>query len=471
MSGRSQALRSASWGSAAAALILCLLEIGLGPAAMAAGVLAARVPEPGDSLRLGLLVALLAVNTWLVSVVLLRANLLWALGSWPPIPPPGGDDERLALLAAEQAFDQGAFDRVPGLLERVQGRPVGKALGRALFWQGRVEEAGQALAAGGEREWILRWFRPRRWGPRRGSVPLGPGEPGGARRWGSSMVWAMALAAATASVVAPMAADGGARWEKAHRGFDVSDFSTETQGRFVVHFHDPEFKATILPLLNEALDQDLAFYGLGANTFAEGQIQIYLCADQAEYLRRSPAPTAWEAASALPESDSIYFYRMPEGQAVFFEEVAAHELSHLVYHRLGIRGRNDSWLNEGLADYLGYRYALDKHSIPRQDWLQRNMFASLRTQALPFGAFFQMDPHQLDSDDKVALFYRQGFSVVAMLVDQYGRDAFLDFLRHYAATGRVDQSLAKAYPSLQDVDALSAVWGLFYRNDAPADHD
>jgi hypothetical protein len=94
--------------------------------------------------------------------------------------------------------------------------------------------------------------------------------------------------------------------------------------------------------------------------------------------------------------------------------------------------------------------------------LMEHAFKDLRKHSLPFKQFFQVEPHELP-DAEVETFYRQGASMVYMLIENYGKNAFLTFMDRYAATGDIDRSLAAAYPTLPSVEALGAVWGLFFQ--------
>jgi aminopeptidase N len=192
-------------------------------------------------------------------------------------------------------------------------------------------------------------------------------------------------------------------------------------------------------------------------------MRLYLCETREEYLRRTPSAPPWEQASALPVLDSIYIHRLPPEQSIYFESVLAHELAHLLYHRFYPVAGNDAWLNEGLADYLGYAFALDRAGFARQAWLDEHVFKQLEGQTIPFDRFFQVDPHRISNTQEVATFYRQGFSVVFMLIEHYGQEQFLTFLRAYRRGDRdVAKALAEAYPTIQNTEGLASVWSLFY---------
>lgn len=461
-------LRGVLWIQGALALVLALMLVACTVGALLALALAVLLPTAGLWPWLLPTALLAGLDFWAVRRALKAANLLWAFGRWPAglEGPAVGSGNAVALLAARDSFGHGEWERCLRLLDRLPAPvapPACLARGRCLALLGRMDEALVQLALGGESAYLLAWLQPRRYFGLWGLGPyLSDNDARRARHTGAPALAFLVLAGGMALVAWPFVQAVHLQAVALVRGFDIAGFESASSGRFVLYDHDPQWAKQVVAIADDALDQDLAFMGLPADTFGKQSIHLFLCADQAEYLRRSPHPVAWEAASALPEKDAIYIYRMPPSQEVYFEIVLAHEISHLVYHRLGITGRKDSWLNEGLADYLGYRYGLDKFGIPRQAWLMEHEFKDLGKQALPFKEFFQVEPHQLP-DDQVGTFYRQGASMVYMLIENYGKASFLAFMRYYAATGNVDRSLAAAYPTLPSVEALGAVWGLFFQ--------
>ncbi|MGH7442264.1 MAG: hypothetical protein ACREKE_06275, partial [bacterium] len=410
------------------------------------------------------LFALALLNGW---------ALLWAAGTfrlvawagWRPMVPtesvPMTQAIRHILWAAEEAFDQGRFERVPELLERVpiaeRSPDVWLLLGRSHVLIGHEQDAVEALKSGGRR------------------VPAGMG----AAAIGRLPNRMERLPAFGALVLALLLAVGGlwtfidGRISTIRRPvlFDEMAFRSMTDGRLTFFYHDPAFRDFADPLAQDALNADLDFLGLGPDTFGPGQVHIYLCDSLAEYRRRAPYDPPWEAACADPPRASVYIHRFGSGGdgRLTFEVVLAHELGHLCYYHLVGRSPDD-WLNEGLADYLGFRFGLDREGVPRQAWLQDHFFRGLRAQALPFDRFFSVEPRSLP-DAQVATFYRQGFSVVYLLVEDYGRGPFLVFLKALSGGGDVNRALAEAYPTIPNVASLAAVWGLFYpKTDASPAH-
>lgn len=411
-----------------------------------------------------------ALNSWALGRSVKNSHFLWLYGRWPEIPASAQASEEQAqvLGAARHAFFEDEVARVPGLLSRLEpaGRAeaVALALGRALALDGRLEEAAAAFGRSGRDPEALRRLQPSTFlGLRYGAgAYFKPGDAVWARRIRPLLGLGVVLLALGTAQVAIFYQHNSERVARLWKGFDGSDFTVEAHGRFTLHFHDPAFRDVVLPVAEDALQQHLAYFGLPQDSFGEGQIQLYLCDSREEYVRRAPQTPAWEAASAMPRDNAIYLARMDPSNQVYFEVVVAHELCHLVYHKMVPQGLNDAWLNEGLAEQMGYAFALERAGIPRQAWLMGHRFKGLREKALPFKLFFKTDPHDIVSSEQVEVFYQQGFSIVYMLQEHFGRESFLAFLKVYGAGQNMDLALKRAYPTIPDVEALSAVWGLFF---------
>lgn len=412
-------------------------------------------------------VAVLALNSGFLAWLIKTWHFMGLFSCWPapgpPTGPPWSRAEEQSLSAAGLAFEQGDFDKVPGLVARIPEERRAPwnwlGLGRSLALAGRVEEALAALERGGEREGTLRWLRPK---GAAGDKPAYFSASTPARM--RDIPWMAALAVLV--LLATLALTASVSLQLAHSmphletGFDVSEFQSLQQGRFTLYYHNAEFRDQVAAVAEAALDHDLAFLGMPSDTFTPGSVKLYLCDSEEEYRRRAPTHPSWEAGCALPPQATIYLYRFDERQKIYFEVILAHEIGHLCYFRL-IGSSPDDWLNEGLADYLGYHFGLERAGYARQAWLQNRYFLSLRSRALPFDQFFKTDPHQLPAAD-VGTFYQQGFSVVYLLIEDYGREPFLKFLRDYNADKNVDAALAGAFPSIRNVGALATVWSLFY---------
>jgi hypothetical protein len=470
-----QAFSSALRGRRAALVVLeTLLFVNEFACAILFFSTAALAPKHWD-LGLGWAVApsaaLLVLNSWALLWSVKAGYFVAVVGRWPLAPLPDGltQADEHSLLAAGHAFDQGRFEKVPDLLARlppeglVPGHWLG--LGRSLALVGRAQEAVEALEKGGAGRRVLGLFRPRR----RLGMDIGPyfDDRVSARLERIPGLAGLALGLLLASVALSHAIVQDLRsFAPPAASFDGSSFHIEVRGRLTIYYHDPVFRDQSAALAEAALDHDLAFLGMPPDTFGPGAVKLYLCDSEDEYRRRAPTHPSWEAACAEPDAAAVYIHRFPDKDHVYFEVVMAHELGHLCYYRLA-GSSPDDWLNEGLADYLGYDFGLTRAGVPRQAWLQDNYFAGLRSRALPFDLFFRTDPHLLPEAD-VATFYQQGFSVVYLLIEDYGREPFLRFLREYGVGKDVNAALAASFPTIPDIGALAAVWSLFYPRRAPA---
>lgn len=411
----------------------------------------------------GVGLALLA-NTWGLARSVKNGHFLWLYSRWTT--EDGGGERALDQLhlQARQAFADGDLERVLLLTGKLDpgARPpdLSAGLGRSLALLGRLEEAATAFRQHGRDAECLRWLQPRRaWGldwP----VYFVPADA----RWARRHLW-LVLLAACSMLGGLVAVERSVALARSQRGeaFDRQGFQSVQRGPFTLYYHDPAFMEQSAELLEKALAHQLAFFRRQGAALPAGAMRVYLCETREEYLQRAPYAPAWEQASALPALDSIYIHKLPDDERIYFESVLAHELSHLLYHRFYPVHGNDAWLNEGVADHLGYAFALDRAGFARQEWLNRHRFQSLSAQALPFDRFFAIDPHSLARTEDVQTFYRQGFSLVFMLIEHYGEESFLRFMDAYRRSdGQVTRALAEAYPSIRSTEDLAAVWGLFY---------
>lgn len=457
-SAEPQGLGMQRWASFVLALLLLLMELGW---ALVAAYCVAKLQVHGVGLRPLLFAGAMALaNTWALARVIKSGHFLWTFSRWPrpsklhPVLDQawaafGHDDhQRVLVLAAKDVEPE-----IAALLR--------SGAGRSYALLGRLDEAAEAFrGAEGEKARLL-WLQPRRaWG-REWPAYFKPIDAVWARR----QFWITLFTLFSISAWFGFASLVGERpaLPAVVRAFDGGSFETLEEGPFVIHHHDEAAARELGILAEKALAAELAFLGRETAVIEPRSFQVYLCQDRAEYLRRAPMAPDWEEASAVPAQNSIYLYRHPPEERIYFEVVLAHELSHLLYRRFIPVHKNDAWLNEGLADYQGYAFALDRAGFPRQAWLSEHAFANLSQRSLPFGNFFDVDPYQIKSPDDVATFYRQGFSIVFLLVEHYGRKDFLRFLDNYrAANGNATAALAATYPTIQNTSELAAVWGLFY---------
>lgn len=119
-------------------------------------------------------------------------------------------------------------------------------------------------------------------------------------------------------------------------------------------------------------------------------------------------------------------------------DVVAHELAHMWFGDLvTMRWWNGIWLNEAFATFMEM-YAVDKF---RADWQRWSTFALSRSAAFDTDALASTRPIEFpvhSPSDAEGMFdiltYEKGASVVRMLEQHLGEDAFRDGIRRYLAT-------------------------------------
>jgi hypothetical protein len=245
--------------------------------------------------------------------------------------------------------------------------------------------------------------------------------------------------------------------------FDTTSMQREQHESFVVYSSSSDFTKRALPLAQEALNYDLEFFGLSREQTPI--ITLILSGSAEEYHRRSSGfSQSWQAGMADSSRSQIHVYDLPayRGREAManLEVLLAHEIAHLCFAKVLPHAKNDTWLNEGLADYVGYRFALSRHGYAMDAWLKANMFKQLLEKSLPFKTFVMSHPNGMSSDD-VKTFYLQGFSVVYVLIERYGKESFVNFLRYASQDGDLDKALRKAYPSIQGIQQLGGIWDLY----------
>ncbi len=408
---------------------------------------------------------LLALNTWGLRIALRARHYLGMFSAWQSVWSPSEQgDARVAALAAREAFDAGDFVKAAAMAERAGARLAGLGpvadLAFAYALSGDTVKAIELLELSQSKH--HRWFVPaKRFGLRQKAYF----EPGHAPE-----LWQLRKVLGTTmiclAVILPLVIFRADRllamWQS--RNFSATGFQSIQREHFTYYYHDPVFVNSVHATASDALNFNLKFFGLPDSTFGPGQIKVYLCETNEEYLARSPYSKPWEAGSAVASTHSIYLYRFQKNQAADFESVLAHELAHLVYHRIAPQHREDTWLNEGLASYLGYQFALTRLGVPVQTWLMENEFKDIGKNPLPFTMFLAENPQRNMETERIIRFYRQGHSIVNVLVEYYGRELFLRFVRNYGRTGDLNGALIQAYPTLQNgLLDLRAIWDLFMR--------
>ncbi|HSJ58894.1 MAG TPA: peptidase MA family metallohydrolase [Anaerolineae bacterium] len=242
--------------------------------------------------------------------------------------------------------------------------------------------------------------------------------------------------------------EGGESWSTPVAWFTFDDdryaWKTETQGDITVHWYagDREFGRRMLQVAVEAQSRLTADPGAQL----EEPVDLYFYADAGDLKGSIQFAQSWTGGVAFPDYYAILIAAGPDAQE-YGETTVAHELMHLVVRQLAFSCSADlpRWLDEGLAVWA--EGPPDEH----QEALLAAAIAvdrllSLRSISSSFSAHA----------NRAGLAYAQSYSVVAFLIEQYGRERILDLLAAFHSGATYDGALAQVYDL--DTDRLEDLW-------------
>lgn len=142
----------------------------------------------------------------------------------------------------------------------------------------------------------------------------------------------------------------------------------------------------------------------------------------------------WASAVAYPERNLIIL-RSPgaiKGGRLDYEKVFTHEFTHIVVGKV-LEGREaPTWLSEGFAMYESSEWHLTRMASLTRAFLTKTVIPLEK-----LTANFPSDP------DEAELAYAESFMFVSFLINKFGKKAFHQFIRDYAADGDLRGSLKK----------------------------
>lgn len=188
----------------------------------------------------------------------------------------------------------------------------------------------------------------------------------------------------------------------------------------------------------------------------ENRCLIHIYRDRDSYLKGSGRP-AWSGASSSHYPKKMIFtYR---DSPTLLEGDLPHEITHLVFRDyMGLTNPNlPLWLEEGLAIWNEE----GKRVVQFNEILEN--FSSLKN-TIPLTQLaiaISGDPHdgRQPSNQTVALYYVESYSVVKYLLEIQGRPRFADFLRSIRSRDTLQDALGKNYGhAFQDLVTLEVKW-------------
>jgi hypothetical protein len=221
-------------------------------------------------------------------------------------------------------------------------------------------------------------------------------------------------------------------------------WQTLSEGQITVHWYegDQEFAQYMLQSAVQA--QARLTSDPGANL--EKPLHFYLYADSDALKAALISPQRWTGGIAFTDFYTVLIATGPQEQD-YGQRIVAHELMHLVVHQLAFNCWSSlpRWLDEGLASWA------EGDLEPSQQEALNEAIAENALLPLPSlnGSF---SAHA----DRAYLSYAQSYSVVAFLMNEYGRDKILELLAVFREGATYDGALEQVYGF--DTEGLENLW-------------
>jgi hypothetical protein len=142
----------------------------------------------------------------------------------------------------------------------------------------------------------------------------------------------------------------------------------------------------------------------------------------------------WAAAVAYPERNLIII-RSPKavkGERLDYQKVFIHEFTHIVMGRALQHQRIPTFLTEGIAMYESSEWHFSRMAALTK--------AALTDRIISLQKLTDQFPEDQDDAD---LAYAESFMFISFLINRYGRESFQQFIKNYAESGNLRQSLQK----------------------------
>jgi hypothetical protein len=242
--------------------------------------------------------------------------------------------------------------------------------------------------------------------------------------------------------------EAGESWSTPVAWFTFEDdryrWRIETQGDITVHWYSggQAFAQQMLQAAVEAHKRLTAEPGARL----EEPVHLYFYAD-AEALKSAMLfAQRWTGGVAFPDYYTILIAAGPEDQD-YGRTTVAHEIMHLIVRQLAFNCSADlpRWLDEGLAVWAEGGMTEREQELLAEAIAQDELL-SLRAISSSFSAHA----------GRAELAYAESYSVVAFLLEQYGREDILDLLAAFQAGASQDGALEQVYG--WDTDALEDLW-------------
>jgi len=188
----------------------------------------------------------------------------------------------------------------------------------------------------------------------------------------------------------------------------------------------------------------------------ENRAKIYIAKDKESFLKKFKC-SEWSAACVDYQRKRIYTY--PDDKR--FKPVLIHELTHIIFREYVGSGNRALWLDEGMATYMEDKY--DKEAYSRQlKFLKKKI---KNNEYINLSRLNQITYKELNtfSQEEVALFYVESFSIIYFIIKENGRHNFWRFLYYLKSGKGTESALAAAFYRWKNLEELEKQWKRFYQ--------
>ncbi len=210
---------------------------------------------------------------------------------------------------------------------------------------------------------------------------------------------------------------------------------------------DDAFARELMDTAQQALVRLHSDTGAGLESPAE----IYIYARSEDLLGAMIFPQEWTGGVAYTRFSTIAI-GIPPDNLGWGKRAMTHELTHLVIHQVVFNPYNDlpTWLDEGLAMYAeGPLEPVFVNLIVQA--INEDKLITVRSLSSPFSAYAE----------ESLLAYAQSYSLVDLLINNYGQSRMLELLSIFREGSGYDEALREVYGF--DMDGLNELWLSYIR--------
>jgi hypothetical protein len=230
--------------------------------------------------------------------------------------------------------------------------------------------------------------------------------------------------------------------------FDDTRYSWRslTEGKVIIYWYEGDdlFAQELMSAAQQALERLVEDTG----AYPEKQIQIYIYANNEDFLGALIHPRGWEGGVNF-----FTFHIIAIGISLnnlsWGKTTIAHELTHQVVYQVTANPYNvlPRWLDEGLAVYNENAGLLNPILASYLSMaIAENKLISVRSLCSEFSAI----------PEQAYLSYAESYSLVEYLITTYGEEKMLELLNTFSEGSSYDDALEKAYGF--DMDGLDSLW-------------